>query len=58
MSTTGLKVLVIDEFGVWPCDRLAATALFALISARYERGSVVLTSNKAFADWARKGRRA
>jgi DNA replication protein DnaC len=46
------KVLVIDEFGVWPCDRLAATALFALISARYERGSVVLTSNKAFADWS------
>ena len=46
------KVLVIDEFGVWPCDRLAATAFFALISARYEKGSVILTSNKAFADWA------
>jgi DNA replication protein DnaC len=45
------KVLVIDEFGVWPCDRLAATAFFALISARYEKGSVVLTSNKAFAEW-------
>jgi DNA replication protein DnaC len=28
------KVLVIDEFGVWPCDRLTATAFFALISAR------------------------
>jgi DNA replication protein DnaC len=46
------KVLVVDEFGVWPCDRLAATAFFALISARYEKGSVILTSNKAFADWA------
>ena len=45
------KVLIIDEFGVWPCDRTAATALFALISARYERGSVILTSNKAFAEW-------
>jgi DNA replication protein DnaC len=45
------KVLVIDEFGVWPYDRLAATALFALISARYERGSVILTSNKGFAEW-------
>ena len=45
------KVLVVDEFGVWPCDRLAATALFALVSARYERGSVVLTSNKGFAEW-------
>lgn len=45
------KILVIDEFGVWPYDRAAATALFALISARYERGSVILTSNKGFAEW-------
>lgn len=45
------KVLVIDEFGVWPCDRLAATAFFTLIAARYERGSIILTSNKAFAEW-------
>jgi hypothetical protein len=41
----------IDEFGVWPCDRLAATAFFTLISARYERGTVVLTSNKGFGEW-------
>lgn len=45
------KVLIIDEFGVWPYDRQAATALFALISARYERGSIILTSNKGFAEW-------
>lgn len=45
------KVLVIDEFGVWPYDRVAATALFTLISARYERGSIVLTANKGFAEW-------
>jgi DNA replication protein DnaC len=45
------KVLVIDEFGVWPYDRLASTALFTLISARYERGSIILTSNKGFAEW-------
>src|SRR5262245_49919000 len=45
------KVLLIDEFGVWPYDRVAATALFTLISARYERGSVVLTSNKGFGEW-------
>ncbi len=45
------KVLIIDEFGVWPYDRLAATALFTLISARYEHGSVILTSNKGFAEW-------
>ncbi len=45
------KVLIIDEFGVWPYDRLAATARFPLISARYERGSIVLTSNKSIAEW-------
>jgi DNA replication protein DnaC len=45
------KILIIDEFGVWPYDRTAATALFALVSARYERGSIILTSNKGFAEW-------
>jgi DNA replication protein DnaC len=45
------KLLVIDEFGVWSYDRLAATALFSLISARYERGSIILTSNKGFGEW-------
>ncbi len=45
------KVLIIDEFGVWPYDRMAATALFTLISARYERGSVIVTSNKGFGEW-------
>jgi DNA replication protein DnaC len=45
------KLLIIDEFGVWSYDRLAATALFSLISARYERGSIILTSNKGFGEW-------
>lgn len=44
------KVIIIDEFGVWPYGRLAATALFTLISARYERGSIIRTSNKGFAE--------
>ena len=45
------RVLVIDEFGVWPYDRMAVTALFSLVSARYERGSIIITSNKGFAEW-------
>jgi DNA replication protein DnaC len=45
------RLLIIDEFGVRPYDRLAATALFSLISARYERSSVVLTSTKGFGKW-------
>ena len=34
------KVLVVDEFGIWPYDRESATAFFTLVSARYERGDV------------------
>lgn len=30
---------------------MAATALFQLVSARYERGSICLTSNKGFGEW-------
>ena len=43
--------LIVDEFGIWPYDRESATAFFSLVSARYERGSIILTSNKGFADW-------
>ena len=45
------KVLVVHEFGIWPYDREAATAFFTLVSARYERGSIILTSNKGFGEW-------
>lgn len=45
------KVLVIDEMGYLPLDELGATLLFQLISARYERGSILLTSNKSYGDW-------
>ena len=45
------KVLVVDEFGIWPYDRESATAFFTLVSARYERGSIILTSNKGFDEW-------
>jgi DNA replication protein DnaC len=45
------KLLVIDEMGYLPLDALGATVLFQLISARYERGSVLLTSNKSYGEW-------
>ena len=45
------KVLIVDEFGIWPYDRESATAFFTLVSARYERGSIILTSNKGFGEW-------
>jgi DNA replication protein DnaC len=42
---------VIDEVGSLPLDELGATLLFKLISARYERGSIRLTSNKSYGEW-------
>jgi DNA replication protein DnaC len=45
------KVLVIDEMGYLPLDELGATIFFQLVSARYERGSIIITSNKSYSDW-------
>lgn len=46
------KVLVVDEIGYLPLDRQAANWFFELVSRRYEKGSIVLTSNKSYGDWA------
>jgi DNA replication protein DnaC len=45
------KLLVIDEVGYLPLDRKAANWFFELVSRRYERGSIILTSNKSFGEW-------
>lgn len=45
------KVLVVDEIGYLPLDDVGATLFFQLVTARYERGSTILTSNKSFSDW-------
>ena len=45
------KLLVIDEVGYLPLDSLGSSLFFQLISARYERGSIILTSNKGFGEW-------
>jgi len=45
------KVLVVDEVGYLPLDTVGATIFFQLVSARYEKGSIILTSNKSYADW-------
>jgi DNA replication protein DnaC len=45
------KILIIDEMGYLPLDDLGATIFFQLVSARYERGSIILTSNKSYGDW-------
>ena len=45
------KVLVIDEIGYLPLDRKGGTILFQLVSARYQKGSIILTSNKSYTEW-------
>jgi DNA replication protein DnaC len=51
-NLTRPKLLIIDEVGYLTLDRPQASMLFQVICQRYERGqSIVLTSNKAFADW-------
>jgi len=45
------SLLIIDEVGFRPLDRTEANLFFRLVSARYERGSIVLTSNKHVRDW-------
>jgi DNA replication protein DnaC len=44
-------LLLIDELGYVPFARAATDLLFQVISARYERSSIVLTTNLAFTDW-------
>jgi DNA replication protein DnaC len=48
---TGPSVLVIDELGYLPMDATSAHWIFQVVSRRYERGSIVLTSNRGFSDW-------
>jgi len=45
------RLLVIDEIGYLPIDRAGANLFFQLISRRYERGPMILTSNQSFAAW-------
>jgi DNA replication protein DnaC len=45
------SVLVIDEVGYLPIDKTGADLLFQVISERYERGSIVLTTNQPYKSW-------
>ena len=45
------RLLIIDEIGYLPIDRSGANLVFQLISRRYERGPMILTSNQSFGSW-------
>ena len=45
------RLLIVDEIGYLPIDQAGANLFFQLISRRYERGPVILTSNQSFGSW-------
>src|SRR5262249_42923409 len=46
-----VSLLVIDEVGFQPMDRVEANLFFRLVSYRYQRGSTLITTNKSVKDW-------
>ncbi len=45
------KVLILDEIGYLPLNAIEASLFFRLVARRYERASLIITSNKSFLDW-------
>jgi len=45
------KLLVVDEIGYLPIDRLGANLFFQLVSRRYEKGAILITSNQSLTVW-------
>jgi len=45
------QLLILDEMGYFSLDKRSAQFLFQLISRRYQRGSIILTSNKSYSEW-------
>lgn len=47
------EILLIDEVGYLPIDKVGADLLFQVFSQRYERGSLLLTTNQPYKQWAK-----
>ena len=45
------SLLILDELGYLPIDKRGADLLFQVISKRYEKGAILITSNRAYKDW-------
>jgi len=45
------RVLIIDEMGYLPMNREEAALFFRVLTRRYEKASLIITSNKSFVDW-------
>ena len=44
-------MLILDEIGYLPMTREEASLFFRLLTRRYEKSSIILTSNKSFSEW-------
>jgi DNA replication protein DnaC len=47
------ELLLLDELGYLPIDKRGADLMFQVVAARYERGSIVITTNRIFRDWGK-----
>jgi hypothetical protein len=47
------SLLLLDELGYLPIDKRGADLMFQVVAARYESGSIVITTNRAFRDWGK-----
>lgn len=47
------SLLLLDELGYLPIDKRGADLMFQVVAARYESGSIVISTNRAFADWGK-----
>jgi DNA replication protein DnaC len=45
------RLLIIDELGYLPLDRLSANLFFQVIAKRYEHGAMIVTSNRSYGEW-------
>jgi DNA replication protein DnaC len=45
------RLLIMDELGYLPIDKLGADLLFQIISQRYEQGAMIITSNRVYKKW-------
>lgn len=47
------NLIILDEVGYFPFDALTANLFFQVVSKRYEKGAMIITSNKSYVEWGK-----